>query len=145
MRMSIRPMEEKDKACIMELMRVFYSSPAVLTNGSEMIFDADFRACVSDSPYLEGFVFENGGDVLGYAMVAKSFSTEFGKPCIWIEDLYVKEAHRGCGIGTSFLHFIEGKYPECVFRLEAEAENEMAIHVYEKHGFQVLPYLEMKK
>ena len=78
-------------------------------------------------------------------MLAKSFSTEFGKPCIWIEDLYVKDEYRGRGIGSRFLRFIEGKYPDAVLRLEVEAENERALHVYKSGGFDVLAYMEMKK
>ena len=78
-------------------------------------------------------------------MIAKSFSTEFGKPCIWIEDIYLKEAYRGLGIGKQFFDFLFRKYPDHLFRLEAEAENTRAIRLYEKCGFSVLPYLEMKK
>ena len=81
----------------------------------------------------------------GYAMVAKSFSTEFGKPCMWIEDLFLKETARGLGFGTGFLRYIEEKYPDAILRLEVESENERAVHVYKKCGFRVLPYMEMKK
>ena len=37
------------------------------------------------------------------------------------------------------------KYPEALLRLEVEEENERAIHTYKKCGFEVLPYMEMKK
>ena len=141
----IRDMVKEDKACVMEMMRVFYTSPAVLSNGSEEIFSADVDHCVNDSPYLEGYMFQEGENILGYAMVAKSFSTEFGKPCIWIEDLYIKPDCRGMGIGTKFFAFLEEKYTDVVFRLEVEEENERAVKVYEKSGFKVLPYMEMKK
>ena len=145
MQSAIREMEEKDRKQVLEMMRVFYASPAVWSNGSEEIFQADFAACISDSPYLEGYIFENEQDIQGYAMVAKSFSTEFGKSCVWIEDIYVKDAYRGRGIGSRFLGFIEGKYPDAILRLEVEAENERAVSVYQKCGFKVIPYMEMKK
>ena len=138
-------MEEKDRACVLDMMRVFYASPAVLSNGSEEIFQADIENCVNSSPYLEGYIFENDGEIQGYAMLAKSFSTEFGKPCIWIEDIYLKEKYRGQGIGSRFFKFIDEKYPGVIFRLEAEEDNKIAINVYKKAGFDVLPYLEMKK
>lgn len=145
MNTTIRGMQASDRAQILAMMRVFYASPAVLSNGSEAIFEADFNACIGNSPYLEGYVFENGEEIQGYAMIAKSFSTEFGKPCIWIEDLYVKDAYRGHGIGSRFLRFIESKYPGAVLRLEVEAENERALRVYKSCGFDELPYMEMKK
>ncbi|MBQ8821475.1 MAG: GNAT family N-acetyltransferase [Lachnospiraceae bacterium] len=141
----IRLMTKNDADSVMEMMRVFYTSPAVYTNGSEEIFRADVENCVNDNPYLEGYIFEAEGKILGYAMVAKSFSTEFGRPCIWIEDLYLKEEYRGLGIAGQFFPFIEEKYPGVLFRLEAEEENERAVRVYKKQGYDVLPYLELKK
>ena len=74
-------------------------------------------------------------------MLAKSFSTEFGKACIWIEDIYIKDEYRGLGIGSHFLNFIEHKYPNSLFRLEVEVENERAVNVYKKCGYDVLPYM----
>ena len=142
---SIRLMNENDRESVLDMMRVFYASPAVLPNGSDEIFKADIDNCVNDSPYLEGYVFEDGGELFGYGMIAKSFSTEFGKPCIWIEDLYLKEKYRRCGIGSAFFRHIENKYPGCIYRLEVEEENKNAIYTYRKNGFEVLPYMEMKK
>ena len=145
MQSTIRGMEEKDRSRVLEMMRVFYASPAVLSNGSQEIFEADINACLGDSPYLEGYIFENAEEIQGYAMVAKSFSTEFGKPCIWIEDLYVKNEYRGLGIGSHFLTFIESKYPDSIFRLEVEEENDRAVRVYRKCGYEEISYMEMKK
>ena len=86
---SIRLMEEKDREDVLEMMRVFYASPAVLSNGSEEIFQADIENCVNNSPYLEGYIFENNGEILGYAMLAKSFSTES-------EKVFTYSAHSAC-------------------------------------------------
>ena len=145
MNYEIRAFKESDREAVLGMMRIFYASPAVLSNGSEEIFRADVDACLGNSPYLEGYVFEGDGRLLGYAMVAKSFSTEFGKPCIWVEDLFIREGYRSLGIGTRFLDFVAEKYPQAVLRLEVEEENEKAVGVYRKCGFEVLGYLEMKK
>ncbi len=143
--MTIRKLTQDDRDSVIAMMRTFYASPAVHTNGSEEIFQNDIAACLADSPYIEGYVMEKTGSLAGYALVAKSFSAEFGKPCIWLEDLYIKEAYRGAGIGRQVLDFLFEKYPHAVIRLEAEEENEHAVHVYKKAGFEVLPYLEMIK
>ena len=145
METKIRAMTSGDKSDVFEMMKVFYNSPAVHTNGSDEIFYSDIENCINDNPYLEGYVLENTDGIQGYAMIAKSFSTEFGKPCIWIEDLYIREEYRGMGIGKTFIDFITEKYTDCVFRLEVEEENERAVHVYRKNGFEVMPYMEMKK
>lgn len=70
---------------------------------------------MNDNPYLEGYIFEESNEVQGYAMIAKSFSTEFGKSCIWIEDLYIKDEYQGFGIGSLFMDFIVEKYVGSIF------------------------------
>ncbi|MCD7847574.1 MAG: GNAT family N-acetyltransferase [Oscillospiraceae bacterium] len=142
-----RKMELGDRDEVLGMMRVFYRSAAVYTNGSEEIFANDFDNCIGDCPYLEGYIFLSDGEVCGYSMLAKSFSTEFGKPCIWVEDLYLKEPQRGLGIGSRFFDYLEEQYEnqDVIFRLEVEKENEAAVHLYRKKGYGELPYLEMKK
>ena len=134
-----------DEKTVLKMMREFYTSPAVYTNGSDEIFKSDIENCLSDNPYIEGYIIEDSGKIIGYAMIAKSFSTEFGKRCIWIEDLFLTDEARGCGIGKTFFDYITKKYDGAVFRLEVEAENERAVKLYERCGFTTLPYMEMKK
>lgn len=141
----IREMAECDRQALLSMMTVFYASDAVATNGSQEIFTADIDACVGDNPYLEGYVLDLDGEIIGYTMLAKSFSTEYGRPCIWIEDLYVVETYRNQGLGKRLLSFVEEKYPSALLRLEVEEENERAIGVYKSCGFDFMPYLEMKK
>ena len=145
MQHTIRKIQAADKPSVLDMMRTFYASPAVWSNGSDEIFSRDIDECLANSPYLEGYVFESDGTLLGYAMLAKSFSTEFGKPCIWIEDLYIDAPYRGTGLGSAFLDFVQDVYDGCIFRLEAEEENEGAVKLYRQKGFSVLPYMEMKK
>ena len=141
----IRTITNADREAVVALMREFYATPYVSTNGSDEIFYADVDACLAGSPYVEGYVFLSDGEICGYAMLAKSYSTEFGKPCIWIEDLYLRDACRGKGLGSRFIEQVSRAYPGALLRLEVEAENEYAIGVYKKAGFDFLPYMEMKK
>ena len=141
---NMRKMTPEDKPYVLEMMRKFYSSDAVMTNGSEEIFENDIEECISESPYLEGFVFtDEEGTVKGYAMIAHSYSTEFGRRCIWIEDLYLEKELRGKGLASGFFDYLKTQYPDSVNRLEAEAENEKAIKTYRKNGFEEISYLEM--
>lgn len=145
MNTEIRYIEEKDRQEVLKMMRIFYTSEAVLSNGSEEIYNSDITNCINDNPYVEGYIFESNNKIQGYGMLAKSFSTEFGKQCIWVEDIYIKEEYRGLGIGSCFLKFVEKKYPNSILRLDVEDENERAVNVYKKCGFNVLPYMEMIK
>ncbi len=141
----IRKITAADREAVVTLMREFYATPYVSTNGSDEIFYADTDACIAGSPYVEGYVFEVEGAVQGYAMLAKSYSTEFGKPCIWIEDIYLRDSCRGKGLGSRFIGQVTQVYPNALLRLEVEEENERAIGVYKRAGFDFLPYMEMKK
>lgn len=145
MQINIEKMRAEHKKEVIDMMAVFYASEAVHTNGSAEIFEADFGNCIGNSPYIDGFVFTQAEKVLGYAMIAHSFSTEYGKECIWFEDLYLKPEFRGFGIIPKFFNFIETEYKNTIFRLEVEKENLHALHVYKKHKFSALPYHEMVK
>lgn len=145
MQINIEKMRAEHKKEVIDMMAIFYASEAVHTNGSAEIFEADFENCIGNSPYIDGFVFTQAEKILGYAMIAHSFSTEFGKECIWFEDLYLKPEFRGFGIIPKFFNFIETEYKNTIFRLEVEKENLHALHVYKKHKFSALPYHEMVK
>ena len=141
--MIIRKIEKHDKETVKQMMRTFYASNAVSSNGSEQIFEADVQNCIDNSPYLEGYVFCEQDRIIGYAMLAKSFSTEWGKECVWIEDIFVMKDYRGCGIAKKFFTLVDEKYPNAVKRLEVY--NHSAVRAYEKSGFTFVPYKEMWK
>ena len=62
MRTIIREMTDEDRGEVFEMMKVFYASPAVSTNGSAQVFQADIDHCVGDCPYLEGYIPGRAGD-----------------------------------------------------------------------------------
>ena len=142
MNIIFRRMKKEDKVAVLNMMRTFYNSPALYTNGSEEIFAANFDNSVNDNHFLESYIISDDCEIIGYTMLAKSFSTEFGKECIWFEDLYLKEEYRNKGIIPKFINFIKNKYQYKLLRLEVENDNTHAIHVYEKAGFKKLPYSE---
>ena len=61
------------------------------------------EALFGDDPSAEAHVAEAGGEVVGFALWYRSFSTWQGKPGLWLEDLYVRPAHRGAGFGKALL------------------------------------------
>lgn len=139
----IRKIQRDDAEIVADMMRKFYTSPAVLTDGSEKIFAANVENCLGGSPYVDGFVFVADGEVIGYGMTAHGYSTEFGGECIWIEDIFVAEDFRGHGVGTKFIRHVKELYPDKIFRLEASADNASALNIYKRLGFKELPYLEL--
>jgi GNAT superfamily N-acetyltransferase len=53
--------------------------------------------------YAEVLIAEHDGAPAGFALFFHNFSTFLGKPGIYLEDLYVKRAFRGSGIGKKLL------------------------------------------
>lgn len=145
--MTIRKLQKADFDNVLSMMLVFYASDALLIHPSEAVLRKTLTDALADSPYLEAFGFEENGRLAGYCMVAMSYSTEAGGLCAWIEDIYIKPEHRGKGYGTSFLTFVKERYQDRVarIRLEAEPENERAMAVYRKAGFEILGYTQLVK
>lgn len=144
--MEIRKIREEDRGELFEMMRVFYDSPALIHKSSDRVLMRDIDACLSDCPFVEGYLFVDDKGTAGYSMVSKSYTTEYGGICVWVEDLYIKEDRRGLGYASRLFDFLEKSYPEAVrFKLEVERENEHAVAVYKKKGYTVSEYFLMTK
>ncbi len=145
--MNIREMSGKDKVEVLEMMKIFYDSPAVTVTASEEVLTKDIEDCISDLPFVEGYILEEDGMIAGYTMVAKSYSTEYGGICLWIEDIYIKPEFQGKGFVGQFFRYLETKYDKQVvrYRLEVEKSNENALRAYKKNGYHIANYVEMTK
>lgn len=144
---TIKEMKAEDEQAVLKMMKVFYDSPAVSHDVAEETQRRNVEACISDNPLIDGYVFWEHGNVAGYGMIVKSFSTEFGGTCILVEDLYIEQKYRGKGIGTQFLSYIEERFrgQAVLLKLEVERNNSVAVEVYRKCGYEELPYMEMIK
>lgn len=93
-----------------------------------------------EKPLFHTFVAEINGEIIGMALYYYRYSTWKGKT-IHLEDLIVKEAHRGTGAGLALYTEImkQGK-KDGVRRIEWNVLdwNEPAIRFYEKSGAKVL-------
>jgi GNAT superfamily N-acetyltransferase len=93
-------------------------------------------------PAAEAMVAEAGGEIVGFALYFTNFSTFLGKPGLYLEDLYVKPAHRQSGVGKALLRHLgklaaERGYGR--FEWSVLDWNANAIRFYEKMGATVLP------
>ena len=93
-------------------------------------------------PAAQALVAQVDGSTVGFALYFSTFSTFLAQPGLWLEDLYVRPAQRGLGIGTALLARLGALAIErgCG-RLEWSVLNwnERAIGVYEGIGATVMP------
>ena len=78
------------------------------------------------------------GESIGYIVLTFGFSLEFHGRDAFVDELYVREAYRGRGIGQATLRFVEAACPELgvhALHLEVERSNTNAQALYRKMGF----------
>lgn len=61
------------------------------------------RALFGERPSAEAVIARVAGEAAGFALFFQSFSTFVGRPGLYLEDLYVRPAHRRRGIGRRLL------------------------------------------
>lgn len=55
------------------------------------------------APPFECLIAERDGEPAGFALFFRNYSTWSGRPGLYLEDLFVPEAHRGHGVGKALL------------------------------------------
>jgi GNAT superfamily N-acetyltransferase len=95
-----------------------------------------------ERPVAEAMVAEVGGDVVAFALYFTNFSTFLAQPGLYLEDLFVRPAHRGAGIGEALLKrlaalAVERGYGR--FEWSVLDWNANAIRFYERLGATVMP------
>ena len=93
-------------------------------------------------PVAECVVGEVAGDLVAFALFFTNLSTFLAKPGLYLEDLYVKPAHRGRGLGRALLEHLGAlavRRGHGRFEWSVLDWNEHAIRFYEGMGATVMP------
>lgn len=99
-----------------------------------------YEDAFGENAIAEIFVAERNGDVVGAAIIYEKYSTWKGRS-MHLEDLIVKEEHRGKGIGKEFFEFLIKLAAERNYgRMEWQVLdwNEPAIEFYKKYESKFL-------
>ena len=100
---TIRPAREADVPVILELIRELATYEKLLHEVTAT--EAGLRQRLfGPRPFAETLLAEADGQAVGFALFFHNFSTFLGKPGIYLEDIFVRPAFRGRGIGTAFFH-----------------------------------------
>ena len=101
--MTVRPARPDDvadiHALVTELADYERSADQVAATATDLS-----RALFSDDPRVFCHVADDGAvGVVGFALWYVTFSTWTGRHGIWVEDLYVRDSHRGTGHGRALM------------------------------------------
>lgn len=137
--MQVRIALEEDMPQVLELIRElarFEKEPDAVHISAEDLVKEGF----SDQPLFQCFVAEANEDIVGMALVYFRFSTWKGRT-LHLEDLIVKEAYRGKGIGEAlYTAVMKYGYGQGVKRVEWVVLdwNYGALKFYERSGATIL-------
>ena len=98
----IRHATPDDTPAIAELIRALAEYERL---SHEVVFDeAELRRHLFGArPYAEVLLAEHEREVIGFALFFHNFSTWVGRQGLYLEDLFVRPAQRGLGIGKALL------------------------------------------
>jgi GNAT superfamily N-acetyltransferase len=138
---SVRPAEPADvthiHSMIVEL-AVFEKLEHMVVATEELLHDGLFGV----RPACEAIIGEENGEVVAFALFFHNFSTFLTKKGLYLEDLYVRQSHRGKGYGTQLLSKLAQIAVErnCGrFEWSVLDWNEPAIGFYKTMGAEVMP------
>ena len=138
---SIRPAQPLDVAHIHSMiveLAVFEKLEHLVVATEAMLHEGLFGA----RPACEAIIGEENGEVVAFALFFHNFSTFLTRKGLYLEDLYVRQSHRGKGYGTQLLKRLAQIAVErnCGrFEWSVLDWNEPAIQFYKAMGAEILP------
>jgi GNAT superfamily N-acetyltransferase len=101
----IRPVLPEDVPLILTFIRELaaYEKLAHEVVATEEDFQKEL---FGERPIIEAVIASLDGEPVGYALFFPTFSTFLGKPGLYLEDLYVRPAARGAGVGRKLLEHL---------------------------------------
>lgn len=138
MAVSIRSGESGDVDAVLSLMRRLAEHEG-LAHFFELTSDVLHQACFGHSPRIELIVAESDGEIVGYATCMFQFSPWAGREYLFLDDLYVRDAGRGLGIGSMLMKRVGALALErgVDVRWHVERENRSAQKFYRALGAQL--------
>ena len=143
--LTFRDITSADREIVIPMVVDFYHTDAVDHEVPAEIMERAFAAAADPAePLLRGVLVCDGAEVVGYVYMTFCYSAEVGGRCVFIEEIFLKEEHRGKGYGKQIMAWMEAEYPEVRrFRLEVTQVNQQAVRLYEHSGYEYLRYDQM--
>ena len=126
-----------DRTVLGEMIRAYYVYDRHEIDGA--IIESSLDGALAPNHHIRIWIIEVDGQAAGYLAVAIGFTIEAGGKDGFLDELYLREAFRGQGIGRQAVQFAIAACPSLGIRrlsLEVERHNSRAKHLYEDIGFE---------
>ena len=142
---AFRDMTPDDRALVLDMVDDFYHTDAADHVVPSAVMERTFQAAVDPrEPLLRGILVEQDGETAGFLYVTVCFASEVGGRCLFVEELFLRPAFRGRGLGGEILRWLRAAYPDVSrFRLEVAPGNDAAARLYQRLGYSFLSYRQM--
>jgi GNAT superfamily N-acetyltransferase len=137
--LDIRPATRTDCAPLAKLMRAQFREHHIRLSGDAIAHVID--GALQRPAWARLLVATSGGKPVGFAALSFMWTYEHGGRSAWLDELYVKPAHRGRGIGRELLHAayrVAAKAGAAALDLEVDAGHRDAERLYAREGFHAL-------
>jgi len=125
-----------DLETLVQFMREYYEFDHLPF--AEHVARSALEKFVGDESLGRLWLIHYGAEAVGYLVLTLGYSLEYGGRDAFIDEVYIRGSHRGCGIGQRALAFAEEACRSLGVRalhLEVERENTNAHALYRKVGF----------
>jgi GNAT superfamily N-acetyltransferase len=132
-----RQMQAGEKALVAKMIMYLYQDDPDGKHMTEQKIQLTFEMLERHPDYGRILVFEQKGQIIGYAILINFWSNEYGGIVVTIDELFVISAFRNRGIGRAFIsHLIATRYGSFVaLKLEVLPYNTRALKLYQSLGF----------
>jgi len=132
----IRPLQEEDKEGLHGMYQAM--SPDALRWSMAPYTEETINRLIGNMPNLISLVSVHDGDIVGYASVQKfTHPRRMGTGNL---NIYIHQDYQGAGLGTALMVMLLNAANEHSLHrinLEVVADNETAVHLFRKFGFNV--------
>lgn len=121
---------------LLAMMREFYAHERLPFD--EAIARRALDGLIHHDAFGRVWLVELDGETAGYVVLTLGYSLEFHGRDAFVDELFIKPLHRGRGVGTESLRFVETQCRAlgvAALHLEVDHENFKAQSVYRQFGF----------
>ncbi|KAB8320098.1 GNAT family N-acetyltransferase [Tolypothrix campylonemoides VB511288] len=128
--------EKSDTEILVQFIQEFYEYDG--HSFDEATVRTALAKILNDNSLGRVWLIQQDNQAIGYIVLTFGYSLEYRGRDAFIDEFYIRESHRGQGLGVKTIQFIENVCPSLEIKalhLEVERENTIAQSFYRKVGF----------